>query len=479
MTASAIIGQVGRSRKFRRPKTVPVHLRTAMFALIALLTLTLLGPWMTFEVARDTGNGNPIRQFGYLAITLTALAAVRPLERPDRLLVIPLVILLAVGWCWLSVAWAIAPGVALRRIILTSLIIWTCFALVNALGYERSIALVRISLVAVTIANFAAVWLDPVFGMHTSDVQNAEGSLIGDWRGVMAHKNIAGLTSALTILAFMFDRGRIPRVVQVAVIAAAAYFLWFSSSRTSLAVCIAAASLGLFYTFYKARYRGVAVGIALLLAVVVGGAQSAISDPLMRTLNDPAALTGRTQIWMALWEYHRDNPIFGSGYGSFYNIGPRSPIFVYGQDWVTAVQQGHNGFLDLLVQIGIPGLILVLVGTIALPLIRLMSRRETQGQRGALILAFMVFCLAHNGSETSLFERDTIGQVYLMLAIAMLYRLTSTEAREAMKRRSDDLFQWINNRGKRGDDAGQPAADDTEPTVPGVVTASGQTERRA
>lgn len=453
-----------RSRSAKRPGA-SVHLGLAAAAMVALLILTLLGPLMSFGTVDHSGGGSLWRQVGYIAIFIACVIAIRPVSNPERLAVVPWPLLLALGWCWLSLLWAIDPSIALRRLILTSVIIWGIFVLVRQLGYDRALAMIRLLLVIALVVNFVSIAVAPEMAIHQIN-DPEDTSLVGDWRGIMGHKNVAGLIGALTVLFFAFDRQRLPRLVQIAVIVPAAIFLLYTSSRTSMALCVGGVVLGLIFARYKSRYRSAVIGMVIVLGIVGAWAQSAYSDPFMRVLNDPTAFTGRTQIWQALYQYHLNNRWFGSGYGSFWNIGDRSPILYYGTDWVRTIAQGHNGFLDLLVQIGIPGLILVLFATLVWPLIQLLNSRATEGERGALIAATLLFCIAHNGSESSLMDRDMIGQVFLMVAIAMLCTLVRLEKRDGRLRMSTEALNWANKRGERS----RPTAPDPAPSADPAAT---------
>jgi O-antigen ligase len=142
-------------------------------------------------------------------------------------------------------------------------------------------------------------------------------------------------------------------------------------------------------------------------------------------------LTGRVQIWPSMVGYATDHPITGAGYGSFWNIGPSSPVYQYGRNWVAELSNGHNGYLDLLVGIGLPGLILVVAATMIIPVFKLLANTSLARERGALLIALLVFCAGHNMTETSLFERDTIIQVFLMLAVALTTVVTRRSGNSA------------------------------------------------
>ena len=406
----------------RRPLPIREGLLTAAFA--GLLVLALLGPLTSTSGLPMSGEGSPLRQGTYLIVIAMILGGLRPLTAPGRLLAVPLAMTAALAWCWISIAWSVAPDVALRRLILTSLIIWSAFAAVRALGYERSLLVIRIALVLALVANYVAVLLFPMTGIHqASEVYDKQ--LVGDWRGIMTQKNHAGAVSALAVIVFLLDARRIPVVARAAVVAMAGYFLYRTGSRTSLGDCIGATLIGLVFLRYNAKYRLLLLPVICLLVFAAGSITNFYADPLSLLFQKKATLSGRLDIWDALLRYSADNPLLGAGYGSFWNVGPASPIYQYGRGWLLILAQGHNGFLDLLVTLGIPGLLLVVGATVVWPLVRLFGHRGAGGQRGALVLAMIIFCVTHNSTESTLFDRDGIAQVFLMVAIALLCALTA------------------------------------------------------
>ncbi len=144
------------------------------------------------------------------------------------------------------------------------------------------------------------------------------------------------------------------------------------------------------------------------------------TDMLNKPFQREDSLTGRVQIWPPLVAYALDNPLLGAGFGSFWNIGRESPIFAYSTTyWVTQLGNGHNGYLDLLVQIGFPGLILVVMALIVTPMLRLSLSPYASRNQGALLLALIIFCTGHNFTETSLMDRDAFVHLYLVMAGAL------------------------------------------------------------
>lgn len=396
----------------------------AIVATFALLAMMVAGPYMTFKPRPYTGEGSPLRQILYVTIFGMLLFAARVTARPARLLVLPLSLALALGWCWLSLTWAINLDVGSRRLFLTTLIALSVFIAVEQIGAAKTIGLMRWIMAITLAASYLAVVLFPSLGTHTAVVIEGFGldpGLIGDWRGVFEQKNFAGAFFALTIFVFLFDARSVPLAIRVGVIGAAAFFLYRSGAKTSIYLLVPILALAWGYLFYNPRYRlpmlFVAITGLLMLAIVAVFLWARIAEPFSR----PDGFTGRVQIWAILLAYWRDN-WFGSGFGSFWNIGNDSPVYRYvkSDSWLALVPIGHNGYLDLLAQTGLPGLVLVVAATLVFPLTKLFASPWVDRSRGALLLGITAFCAGHNMTETSLFDRDSIVQVLLMFAIAMI-----------------------------------------------------------
>lgn len=393
-----------------------------MVSTFLMFMMVIFGPFVALGLSgsteANTGDGSSIRQIGYFIITGVVFIALKPWENYRRLLAIPLPLLIGLGYCWLSILWAIEPGIAFRRLVLATMVMWTLFAAMRQLKFEEILTLLRWALVILLVVNFLVVYLAPAYGIHDGNALD-EYSLAGDWRGVMQHKNFAGATCAITLIAFAFDRGRMPRFIQWTVMAGALYFLYRSNSKTSFGLGLASLAAGWMFVRYNRRYRLAVIICIAVLAIAATVLEGLYQNPLLGKFSDPKAFTGRMSIWIAMYQYVVDHPWFGSGYGSFWNIGPRSPIFQYATGEVARMPNGHNGFLDLAAQLGIPGMILIVGVAVIWPLKTLLDSPIVSGTRGALIAAIFIFCIGHNATESSLFDRDMTIWVLFMVAIAM------------------------------------------------------------
>lgn len=412
---------------YRENQLLPVRRGPLLLAWVILIIFCLLGPFMSYSGLPGTGEGSPVRQAGYLTVFLLAIYGSQPLVDPKRLLVIPVAIVVALAWIWLSITWALDPGIALRRAFLTTTIIWSIFAIVRRIGVDQPLMIARALLVLLLVINILVSLLFPDIGVHSVNEPGDKG-LIGDWRGIMTHKNFAGPTVAVLILMFIFDARRIPMAIRVLVVVASSYFLYRSGSKTSAGMVVAAVAIGTMFLYYKGKGRNFIIILTLLAGMAGAIAAYVYKDPLAGNFTDERSFTGRPAIWKALISYWQDNPWLGSGFGSFWNIGPQGPIYRYASGWVAEIAAGHNGFLDLLATIGIPGLVLVLIATIIIPVFTLLWKADANAPRNALMVSILFFCIGHNSTESTLFDRDAIPEVFLMFAIAAIANMESSRS---------------------------------------------------
>ncbi len=381
---------------------------------------------------RIVSDSDIIAQAGFPILFVVLLVA-HGMPTRRELFVVPTSILLFLGYCCFTLIWSINLPVGARRLLSTTVVIWLIFRYVSAFGPDVLLYRIRQALIAMLVVNFLVVLLSPS-GVH-SYAFGEEPYLLGNWRGMMPHKNIAGATCGLTILLFLFDNRQFSRALSALVVVGAAIFLYYSNSRTSGGLVLFAILLAAALRRYNIRYR-LALGMALLfVAIIAFWVLWSRTAGLVERLDDPTALTGRGAIWSPLLEYAGRYPWTGAGFGSFWSTGSSSPILTMTTGWVTEyVPHGHNGYLDLLVTIGVPGLILAMIALMLWPLLRLMLSQSIAASRRALLFGLIVFCIGNNLTESTLMNGAAVVQVFLILAIAIIHHETSTGTRRLPRR---------------------------------------------
>lgn len=403
---------------------------TASSTVVSLAFIALLAMVVTAPIAQDVsplnadlklGDGNVIRQLGYGALFAVILMGVGVPSDLGRLKAVPTNISAVICYCWISLLWAIQPGVAFRRIALTTIVAVGVSLAVSAVGTRKSIAHLRLVLAGAVLASLVAVVLFPKTGIHQFE-QFRDPALVGDWRGIFPEKNFTGVVCALTILFFLFGPPVTSPWLRGGVLLASALLLIKANSKTSLGLTALAIAAGAAYTLYDHRDWIFALIAALLLGLVATVVVLWYGDAIMAPLDRDDTLTGRSQIWRILIAYIGDHWALGSGYGSFWYIGNASPVFSYARSgsWLDAVANGHNGYLDLAAQLGLPGLALAVFMLLIGPIASLLGSDRFARRDGCLFLSVLVFFIGHNMTESTLLDRDHLLQVCAIAVIGMI-----------------------------------------------------------
>jgi hypothetical protein len=397
-----------------------LRMGAAVLALLMLMGMLVLGglPLQIKEASPETAQGDSFRQLWYGSIFLLLLVGLQFWRAPGRLWNLPVSLWATLAWCAASCTWAFDAEISWRRLILTAMLIWTVFQIVGQLGFDRTARMLRLLLIITLVLNFVAVAVLPT-GIHHLG-ERVDPELAGNWRGVMMHKNVAGPVCAITILSFAFGAHNWRPAARLAIIALASLFLYKTSSETSYRILIVAFAAGAVFYRYSPAYRSLLVPLVMVVGCGVTLFLDAYWGYLTRPIGgaDPTVLTGRVVIWAVMLDYFRDHPM-GAGFSSFWNVGTEGPVYKYANSWVTALGNGHNGYLDLLVTVGWVGLIFAIFSLFVLPTARLLASRSVGRSQGAWLTSIIMFVAGHNLTESTMLDRDSILNIFLIMAIAL------------------------------------------------------------
>jgi O-antigen ligase len=375
----------------------------------------------------QTGAGDTMRQIAYIAAFAGIVFVAMRRRGAGAFSSLPLILLVLLAWCLVSALWSAEPAVTVRRAGLAVVLVLSAMLSVETLGAEKAMRLWRWVLLAVLVINIVSVKF-VANAVHPAG--EVDPALVGNWRGVYVHKNIAGAVGAMTALVFLFTpREKVwHKLGDLVVVALALFFTVMTHSKSSLGLLAIAAMAGVVYRIAWQREIDRTIALVAIGLVVIAGAVFVFADQALftRLFSDPQQFTGRTQIWNAEIAYIKDHPLFGSGFGTFAGTGGVSPLARYVGGWVSSdVANGHNGFLQLLVTVGGIGFILAMIALIAVPALQFW-RCNARAEKSVLFALF-VFLVLHNLMETDFLEGDGVAWVAYLLMLAMLGTMRRSE----------------------------------------------------
>lgn len=339
---------------------------------------------------------------------------------------------LTVGICVASVVWAVDPASGLRRSAMLAMLVVSAFAaVVGAPSLRALLRTTLLTMMLVMLVNLATTALVPSFAFDYNGVRGAHPS-----------KNMAGYAMLLIII-FSVGWLSAPRswtalFIGGALLVLASGFLLSTQSKTSTALAVATiAGGGAILSIWRFDPR-----LGVLAATILGASVAAVfvaigaagwdrADVFEAVFGDPT-FTKRTDIWAFVSEDVAARPWLGFGYGSYWNVEAvfdpfaRLPL----TSWMLYVEEGilnqaHNGYLDLQIQIGLPATIIAVLSIVWAFLRAFGGAVAAPAQSDARIVCWIA-CLTigavliHNFMEASIYARMVpAGNFVLMLAFAV------------------------------------------------------------
>lgn len=376
--------------------------------------------WDFNNLNDNLSSGNVIIQLQWGSLFLLAgTLALRQFERFQLMVagVNPFLLLL-LGYCLLNAMWSIQPGVSAKKgIQLGGMILIAVVLQMQGLNHLRWMRIMASTLLVFLVVSVLAVGLIPDTAIEYAGVGN-DAWVGGAWRGITDQKNSYGIMTAFTVMTLVSlyatpPMRSMPTIVLLPLLAFCGLNLVMSKSTTSLLVTLLGIGCyGLFRWKYVAdefvasRALVVVAGLLLIYVHVLYVIQGRLPTwdeffkPVADLLGKRTDISGRFDIWSMVLDEIDRHPWLGVGYGAFWlGKGSASQAIIDKMYWVPF--QAHNGYLDILNELGVVGLGLFVCFLLhhLLSIYRL-SRHDASA--AAFHGSVIVVILVHNLTESSL-----------------------------------------------------------------------------
>jgi exopolysaccharide production protein ExoQ len=389
-------------------------------------------------------ESNPINLVVYAVIILSGLIVLGARwNRVGKSLQASWPILLFYAYCGLSCAWSEYPDVVFKKWIrclgdpIIILIILT--EIEPAIGLKRLYA--RLGFVLLPLSVLYIKYYPEIGRAYSNSWEYM-------FRGVCDHKNTLGAVCCVLGLGFVWrfldhwqdkadPRRRRYLLVDSAVLAIAVWLLVTADSVTAKICAVTGVVIILSCRSAMVRRRQWAVHLVVVGLLFVPLYATYFNRELVTNVGRNPTLTGRTDIWKQCLEI-AGNPLVGTGFESFW-LGWRIQK-IWDLNEGIRLNEAHNGYLELYLQLGWCGALLLAVG-LAQSYPRIVRGLRSDFSLGGLKLAYFVVALNYNHSEAG-FRVQYCTWVFLLLAIMCaprLSKLAPTRAEDGLLTENDSL----------------------------------------
>jgi exopolysaccharide production protein ExoQ len=300
-----------------------------------------------------------------------------------------------------------------------NLLLTTLFAIFLCVRYpgDRLVSFLTLSAFVALMLCMLAVIAFPSVGIDAFQQDS--------WRGIFGQRNncATACTLFLTVGLHTKTRGVIEQLLRASVIVLSLVFIVMSGSRTGFILAALAFALT-FGLRFIARIRSLdrilffmVMAIPTTLAVFL--IYSNFNQILAAMDKDPT-LTQRTIIWAQVLPSIAKHPLLGYGYSAFWaGLNGESMQTVLTTGWMEG--QAQDGYLDILLQLGIVGLI---------PLVALLLRgfvqaataieRKLLDSAAMLAIVLLPVILIQNIGESSLLLPLGVPWLYALIGLVVL-----------------------------------------------------------
>jgi exopolysaccharide production protein ExoQ len=378
---------------------------------------------------------NFLRLLPFIApLFLVALYLASRTEAGARSVRVPFSVLVTVIWFIATTAWSGARMFSAAESIVIICVAGMASLVASFCSLRALVGGVMAGCVAVFVASVAVGVAFPAYGLVPDQYEG------GSLQGVMLDRNSLAfvlLLGLVATLAFEF-RGRWARVSKI--ILGALLFAGVLSTKSATCLILAvvavlmAAALALPRKVPPTRRGWALAAVALPVAAAIPYLTAHI-DVLYKLVDRDSTLTGRTQIWPAVREVIAIQPWLGQGWGAVWAPVPLHRLINRSVGF--EVPHAHNGYLDVQVQVGAVGLVLVLLVLLFVAVRGVAYYLKSDSPLSSWAPILTVVLLIDNRVETTLDAPSTLFLLVATLVVLGRRKRISSEDVCSVRRTAD------------------------------------------
>ncbi len=419
-----IAGKAGTPVGMRQADTKSADIRNVLAVMLFMLQFFYLwitvSPYASESVALSIEVApNPFNQI--VALLLLGGAVCFFIYSPRRSLALQPRLLtgLLLGWIFLTSVLSPQPFVAFKQFVLSAILIINASVMLLLPRSEEQFAKLMIigMLIMLGFAYFGIVFL-PMQAIHQFSTQLGD-DLLGNWRGHFPHKNVASAAMVLSGFYALYAMGKGYRLAGWVILILSVFFLMHTGGKTSTAMF--PLILLVAFIFEKLRWTRwliVIGGVVAINFLTVGAALIPPVYDFVESLGIDPTFTNRADIWRFAVRAIEERPFLGHGLHGYW----LSETLVNNdtvENWSPTAFNGHNAWVDVLINLGLFGFILLFFWVLLLPLFYIgrISRKKLYSPLVRLYVRIWLYGLFGSALESAFFETGSQLWLSIMMAI--------------------------------------------------------------
>lgn len=346
-------------------------------------------PYMNELIAELEGKADPVRQLVVILFLFVGLYLCLKYKASTINTVLfnwPFIVLIV--FCCVTLFWSSEASFTFKRLVILISVIVFVVSISSTLSLSKVLEILRFNTLLLLCINFLSIVF--LYGLSVDHE--------GLWKGIHIHKNTAGSISALTTILWYFSTYRHKNLIVVLSL----FFLFQTGSKTSFALVFLSifAAVLFKYIINSRKLTRQTIFVTFLSFIII---TTLFFDLLIivGSLYGDVTLTGRTIIWDFVQYQINLKPNLGYGYQAFWGTGEGSIPLVFGNEFVQQFAQSHNGYIDVIVQLGYLGLTLLIIFLLNIAQSINLACGIINSKQIQLVISLYLYVLLHNFLESS------------------------------------------------------------------------------
>lgn len=323
-------------------------------------------PWQeAVETWEEKGTSNIINQIVYSIVFIqSCLLLFRYRHEIFSLILQEKFFSLFLLWCFLGIFWSHEKFMTFKAAFrLLTMHIAVISFLLHFGSVKELLKVIKPILLSYIIVNLLTIFLIPA----------AIDPQFGTWRGIMDQKNLLGQYSIVSFVLCLIILNDIKNDFMskstIIFFAFLAMILAIGSRSSTALITLFLVLIMCIYLFFENIFKGIGFrNVARVLTIftfisvffLIYFYQSALFSDIPNIFGKDSTLSGRTILWQTVLEQNKDHIYRGGGLAAFWSPQNQMLINLSGKlQWMA--NESHNGFVDMIIDNGIIGLIIFML----------------------------------------------------------------------------------------------------------------------